>query len=445
VNAQSAGQRLAERLRLLAPVEAIRALESAHAADAAEALRGIDVNVAQLLFRGLDSEAAARVLEEFPPELQEMFLASVPVDAATDLVERMASDDAADLLQGLPAERAEALLDGMDRVEAARIAAVLRWPDGTAGALMATETIAVREDQTIAETIEAIRRQRPASDSAYYVYVVDADGRLTGVLSLRDLVTAPPGAANRTIVRRDVHAVEALTDQEEVARRFGKYSLLAMPVTDEDGRLLGVVTVDDVVDVVREEADEDAYRLAGSSPEAEHAPPLRRALIRLPWILLGISIEIVAAKSLSLFAGSLERLLTLAYFLPVLNSMAGNFGIQTVATLVRAFASGEIDTGDFRRAVRREIGMALVVAAASAAVVGLVVVAWERSAALAIVTGGAMLLALVAAAGLSVGVPFALVRLGGDPAVASGPVVTTSLDVLTGLLYLSLATAALLR
>jgi len=445
VNDRSMGMRLADRLPHMAPAEAIRSLEQARPADAAEALREIEAPVARLLFRGLRSESAALILEEFPPELQETFLAAVPVSAATDVVERMASDDAADLLQELPSERAEALLDAMAPEEAERIESLLRWPEGTAGALMATETIVVREDQTIVETMEAIRRQHPESDSAYYIYVVDEGRRLTGVLSLRDLITAPPDARNRSIVRRDVHAVEATTDQEEVARRFGKYSLLAMPVTDGDGRLLGVVTVDDVADVVREEADEDAYRLAGSTPEAEQAAPLRRAVIRLPWVLVGIGIEIVAAKSLSLFAGSLERLLELAYFLPVLNSMAGNFGIQTVATLVRAFASGELETRDFRHALRRELGMAGLVAAVCGLVITAVVFGWERSLPLALVTGGAMVAALVVASLLAVGIPFLLVRFGSDPAVASGPVVTTSLDVVTGVVYMSLTTFLLLR
>ncbi len=423
-------------------VERIRAL---HPADAAEALREVPDRELAALLAGLDRSQAALILEALGPERVEPILGLLGVERASDLLEEMQSDDAADLLTTLTPQEATRLLATMDAPEAGRVRSLLTYPEGTAGALMATEVVTLNADLTGEAALAALRRIAPDAETIYYVYVIDEARRLVGVLSLRDLILADPARPIAEIVNERVITVRADEDQEAVARVFDRYGFLAVPVVDDERHLLGVVTLDDVLDVVVEEAVEDINKLSGvgEEPVEEGKALWKAAAVRLPWLLIAILVELVGARVIEGYAHTLRALLALAYFMPVLNSMAGNLGIQTVALMVRGFATGEIQPDRLGVLVAREVGVASLIAAASGALVAAVALGWQQVPLLAVITGVSMGLALLLASTVGVAIPVLLSRMGRDPAVASGPLVTSGLDLTTVTIYFTVASLLL--
>jgi magnesium transporter len=423
-------------------VERIRAL---HPADAAEALREVPDQELVAVLAGLDRAQAALILEALGPERVEPILGLLGVERASDLLEEMQSDDAADLLTTLTPQEATRLLATMDAPEAGRVRSLLTYPEGTAGALMATEVVTLNADLTGEAALAALRRIAPDAETIYYVYVIDEAGRLVGVLSLRDLILADPARPIAEIVNERVITVRADEDQEAVARVFDRYGFLVVPVVDDERHLLGVVTLDDVLDVVVEEAVEDINKLSGvgEEPVEEGKALWRAAAVRLPWLLLAILVELVGARVIEGYAHTLRALLALAYFMPVLNSMAGNLGIQTVALMVRGFATGEIQPDRLGVLVAREVGVASLIAATSGALVAAVALGWQQVPLLAAITGLSMALALLLASTVGVAIPVLLSRMGRDPAVASGPLVTSGLDLTTVTIYFTVASLLL--
>jgi magnesium transporter len=416
-----------------------RLLASTHPADVAEATAGLpDEDTLRILAAAGDQ--APRVFEYLPPERQRSLLERLRPELATDVLEEMSSDDVADLLRELPLARAAELLQSMEAAEQARVAPLLGWPEGTAGAIMASEVVALREDETAAQALAHLRATAPDAETIYYIYVVDAGRRLRGVMSLRDLILAEPDAQLSAIAQRGVVAVRVDDDQETVARTFEKYALLALPVLDLEGRVVGVVTVDDVMDVVTEEASEDAYRLAGLVEEVEAVDsPATRALKRLPWLLVLLGLQALGARIIEGFEHTLQAVVALAYFIPMLNNQAGNMGVQSAAFLVRAIATGEVDRRSYRQFVLRECVVGVTAGLASG-VVGLAIgLIWKGDLQLGLTLGTTLLVALFVASVLGSVVPLVLTMLRKDPAVAAGPFITSSLDVINILIYFSVA------
>ncbi|MGH2406056.1 MAG: magnesium transporter, partial [bacterium] len=361
-----------ESLRALARADPgrLRAeLESIHPADIADALTGMDDAEAVAVLSAVP-EFAPAVIEHLPAERQETLLRRLAPQQASDVLEEMASDEAADLLAELPAAQAEQLLEGMAPAEAADVRELLAYPPHTAGGLMATEVVTVRAEGTVGDAMARLQAIAPDAETIYYVYVVDAAGRLVGVVSLRDLFLARPLAPLASIVRTNVVSARVDDDQEAVARLFEKYRLQALPVVDPGNRLLGVVTVDDIMHVVTEEASEDAYKLAGLVEEVEaFDSPVTRAGKRLPWLLALLVAEGIAARVIGGFEHTLAAVIALAYYIPVVTDMAGNMGIQSVAVAVRSIATGEVDRRSYRQLIVREclVGIAAGVASGLAA------------------------------------------------------------------------------
>ncbi|MDR5683081.1 MAG: magnesium transporter [Armatimonadota bacterium] len=416
-----------------------RALASAHPADVAEATEGLrDEDVLRVL--AALGDRAGVVFEHLPPERQRSVLERLRPDLAAGVLEEMSSDDMADVLRELPLARAAELLRDMDAAEQARVAPLLAWPEGTAGALMASEVVTLREDMTVARALERLRASAPDAETIYYVYTVDADRRLRGVVSLRDLILADPDVPLSAIARRDVIAVRADDDQETVARTFEKYALLALPVVDRQGRVVGVVTVDDVMDVVSEEASEDAYRLAGLVEEVEAVDsPAIRASKRLPWLLVLLGLEAVGARIIGGFEHALQAVIALAYFIPMLNDQAGNMGVQSAAMAVRAIATGEVDRRSYRQFVLREWVVGVTAGLASGAVGLAIGLVWQGDLRLGLTLGTTLLVSMSAASVLGSLAPLVLTVLRKDPAVAAGPFITSTMDVINVLVYFSVA------
>ncbi|MCS7172748.1 MAG: magnesium transporter [Armatimonadetes bacterium] len=429
--------RLRELLR--DPVRLREVAREMHPADVAEALQHLPDPEAQQVLEALGSRGA-EAMEYLPPDRQQALLRGIPLEVQAELLEGMSTDDAADLLGRLSPEEARSLLDRMAPAEAEDVRKLLHYGPQTAGGRMTPEFVAVRQDWTVEEALEHLRRMAPRAETVYYVYVVDPEGRLRGVVSLRDLIVAHPGTRIAAVMTTRVISVQAEDDQETVARTFKKYGLLALPVVDREGRLVGVVTVDDILDVVEEEATEDAYRLTGlvEVVEAERSP-WRRALRRLPWLVALMALESVAAQVVGQFEHILQALVALAFFIPMLNDQAGNMGIQCAAFAIRALATGEVDRRTYRTFLAREVVVGLISALWSAGVAAAIGWVWWRDPRLSLVLALTIFVVMNVAALLGSVIPLGLTLLRRDPAVASGPFITSLMDLLTVTVYFTVA------
>ncbi len=421
------------------PARVREALRETHPADVAEALQHLSDSEAKQVLEALRPRSG-EVMEYLPPERQRTLLHEVSPELQAEILAGMSTDDAADLLGRLRPEEAQTLLRRMAPAEAEDVRKLLGYRPQTAGGRMSPEFVAVHQDQTVEEALEYLRRVAPAAETVYYVYVVDSEGRLRGVVSLRDLIVARPETRIAAVMTTRVISVQAEDDQETVARLFEKYGLLALPVVDRAGRLVGVVTVDDVLDVVEEEATEDAYRLAGvvEAVEAERSP-WRRALRRLPWLLTLMGLEAMAAQVVGHFEHALQALVALAFFIPMLNDQAGNMGIQCVAFAVRAIATGEVDRRTYRAFVLREGLVGLVSALLSSGVAAAIGWVWWQDARLSLALACTVFVTMNVAALLGSVLPLGLTLLRRDPAVASGPFITSLMDLVTVTVYFTVA------
>lgn len=421
-------------------------LADLYPADIAEILYELDEEQRPRLLRLLDSERAALTLQEMDPEDQSTLLHALDQGQASEILEEMATDDIADLVGELPQPEAQHILELMDREEAEDVQELLEYPEDSAGGLMTFEYIAIHEANTAQEAIDKLRELAPDAETTYYLYVVDTHERLTGVVSLRDLIVAPPDRLISQIMRRNVISVHVDTDQEEVAKVVSKYHLLAVPVVNAAGVMQGIVTVDDVIDVIHEEATEDIYRLASAPGEEEDATTgvWEKAKKRLPWLFILLFGELLAASIIKRYDATLQSVLALAFFIPLLIGMAGNVGTQSLAVTVRGLATGELDRRSIWPSVMRESMVGVLIGAACGVLVYGVAWLWLPSGfepgIVGTIVGLAMTLNLTVAAVLGTFVPFVLERFDVDPAVASGPFVTTALDVIGMVIYFLIAT-----
>lgn len=353
-----------------------------------------------------------------------------------------APDDAADLLDLLPGDRREQILAKLGGDQGTALEALLEQDEPTAGSIMTTDFLALREDLAVTEAIEAIRRY-PRKESFFYVYTIDSDEHLVGVLSLRSLILADPGVALAAIMVPHVVRCSVETSQEEVARLVARYDLLSIPVVDTQNRLVGVITVDDVLDVIQEEAEEDLLHLGGVAVgERVSTAPLTAFRMRLPWLMVNLVTAFVASSVVRIFEGTIDQWAALAVFMPIVAGMGGNAGTQTLTVFVRALALGEIDWQTRWRPLMKEF----IIGAGNGAVLGfltaVIVWLWVGDHRLALILFAAMIFNMVVA-GLAGGlVPVMLKRLGFDPAISSSIFVTTFTDVAGFFVFLGLAQLA---
>ena len=408
-----------------------RLLEKSHPADIAEVadrLTPADRKAVYDLIRSDDVRAEVLALLEFSARAD--LLSGLDAEVAARIVRLMSKDDAALLLREMPRERADDILANLGD-DAEEIDSLLGYAEETAGGIMSPEFLALAQDLTVRAAIEAVQ-QRGDAEASFYVYVVDDGGHLTGVLSLRQLIVQPPDKTLRDFMVADPIRVTTEQDQEEVSRAVARYDLLAVPVVDASNRLVGVVTVDDVIDVMREEATEDILKLAGTTVEEVQSPgPLRGAWIRFPWLAASFIGGFGGIYLLSNFEALLANTVQIAFFLPIVLAMGGNVASQCSMVVVRGLATGRLEVGSLPRIVTHEVGISALLAATFA--VSLALAAWglgygpER---LPVVVALGMFVSMLVAAGLGSSLPLLFSRLGVDPAVASGPFVTTSVDVM---------------
>jgi magnesium transporter len=413
--------------------------------DVAILLRGMPDADRLELFRLLVAEfpvAAGVVLTEIePPQRQGLLEALTPEEIAA-VLEHSAVDDTVFLVDSLPPELHDRVLEIADKRELAEVQTQLTYLGDTAGRIMNTEFFALAESTTVRQAIDAIQQTKDV-EMIFYLYVTDRDGHLVGVTSLRQLLMTPPDRTLGAIMNRSVIKAHTDTDQEEVAQVAARYDLLAIPVTDAENHLVGIVTVDDIIDIVKEEATEDFYKMVGTS-DAEllyQEQPLKVARIRLPWLMVNLVGLILSGLLLKHFQVTLREALFLLTFVPVVMGMGGSIGSQTSTIAVRALAAGRLGKGPggLRHFLGQQVLVGAILGLAVAVVVGVVAWVLEANPYYALVAGGAVLLTIVVAASNGVLVPIVFRRLGIDPALSTGPLVTTVNDLTGILIFFTLA------
>ena len=417
----------------------LRELLDQDPADIAEILEDLSseqaTDLVHLLFL---RHAAAEPLGEMDPDDSAELVAQLDRAEASEILSRMDPDDAVDVLLELPEEIQQELLSKLSRPDAEILAGLLAYPADSAGGLMSPEIVPLSLSMSVQEAIEILRRRQEEAETVYYAYAVDDEGRLQGVLSLRDMALAAPGKSLRDLVVRDAVKVSVTEDVEEVARTFDKYDYFALPVVDENERLLGVITVDDVIDVIREEATEDIYGLAGVPIEEGVDTGWWRSLgLRLPWLYVRLLTALAAAVVVGLFEATIAKVAALAVLMGVIAGQGGSAGMQTVTIITRGIALGEVAPRQGWRLLAKEFLLGAANGVLIGATIGLITYFWKGEFLMGIAAFLAMLLNMVVAGVCGVLIPLAVRGLGRDPALASGIFLTTVTDVIGfGFLFL---------
>jgi len=388
---------------------------------------------------GRDFDFAA--LTEVDDAVREEILEEVPNEAIAEGMRDLDSDDAVYILEDLDEADQEEVLANLPALDRDTLERALDYPDETAGRRMQTDVIAVPPFWTVGQTIDFMRETDDLPDQFYSIFIVDGQRRLVGTVPLDKLLRTKRPVRISDLMGEVEHAAHVLDDQEEVAETFKRYNLVSVPVTDDDGRLVGVLTFDDIVDVIDQEADEDILALGGVKASEESSDPaFAIARGRIPWLLANMVTAFLASSVISGFSGQIEKMVALAVLAPIVASMGGNAGTQTMTVTVRALATRSLDKGDAWRTVLREGSVGLLNGVVLAVVVGTVAGLWFQNRDLGVVIGLSMQFVLVAAALGGVLVPIVIDKLGIDPAVSSGPFVTTVTDIVGFFTFLGFAT-----
>ncbi len=416
-----------------------------HPADLADALQRIPAEEARALLEHLSPAKAAAVAAELEEDQVRDLLPGFTPDQLGAMLQELPADEAADLAQGLPLETRGDALAAMEPEDSARVTALLKYPEDTAGGIMSDRFIALQPDQTLAEAQEMLRAEpEPEGKDVSYLYVTDKHGRLSGVVSLRDLVFRRPERKVAEVMSREVRFLWADADQEEIARQFDHYHYMGLPVLERDRRLVGVVRASDALEIAQDEATEDMQLMVGLSGEERALTPWQTSIQRrLPWLYINLGTAFLAAIVVSLFESTIAGWTALAVFLPIVAGQGGNAGVQTLTVIIRDLALGEIAMKDARRTLIKELILGALNGLAIGLVLGLAGFLWKGDLQLGLVAGVAMLLNMVAAALSGVLIPYGLKVFKVDPALASGIFLTTVTDVAGFFFFLGLAALSL--
>lgn len=420
--------------------------QNLHPADLAEILEELEDSERISIIENLDEDVAADTIAEADSETQLQIIEQLDTETASEIIEEMDPDEAADLLQDMDQDRAREILDHMDLDEASDVRKLLEHDEYTAGGIMTTEYAAIFEDFTVANAFSHMRLVAADIEIIYYMYVIDNQDRLKGVVSIRDLLSANPAMLVSEIMDDDLVWVTPETPQEEVATIINKYDYMAIPVVNEQQQILGVVTVDDIMDVMEEEATEDIFKLAGTSDEElTYSSPFQACRVRLPWLLITLGTGFITSTILKYFMDEFKEVIALVFFVPVVMAMGGNTGIQSSTLVIRGLALNSFTNADLFKRLVREIAAGALMGSACGIVVGLWAEYLIRSGEAGIIThsslylamtvGLAMMGAMTFAAMFGAVVPIIFDRFKIDPAVASGPFVTSSNDIFALLIY----------
>lgn len=420
-------------------------VKKTHAADLSAVFPSLSLSDQHRLFEMIkDTEQKGVLFSELEEDIFLNFVEGIELDEIVEILESMPTDDVADLIGRLPDEMSDTILEKMKKEGSEEVEGLLRYDDDTAGGIMVPDFIALKEDTTAKEAIESLQKEHQDVEMPFYLYVVDEYGKLTGVSSLRQLVVVPPETMLKDFMATDVFSVQTDMDQEEVAKIVARYDILAVPVVDETNRLVGIVTVDDVIDIFRQEATEDILKMAGVGEEfVETKSVFKSTRIRLPWLFASCIGGMIAFFIISHFEESLIRYAYLAAFIPVIMGMGGNIGTQSSTIVVRGLATGRINTRDIWTVVLKELTVGCILGLVYGFLIGAVAQIRYSTTAFAISVGLAVISSMAVAALVGSLVPMAFAKINIDPAVATGPFVTTAIDVISVSFYFFIATALL--
>lgn len=418
-----------------------------HQADIAEVVRGLNrLKDKKILLEYTDSETSALVLNELESEEITEILNALPDEEVAEILENMSSDDAADFLGEVSEIDKEKYLDMFEKTSAEEVQELLSYDEDTAGGIMTTEYIAIPYNITVERAIKALRENAPDAETVYYIYVINLKNQLLGVISLRELIIANKDLLVSEVMKKNIISVNAFDDQEEVAKVVSKYDFLAIPVVNVNNHLLGIITVDDIIDVIHEEAVEDMYRMAGVS-ETEEDPnsKLSGALkSRLPWLFVTLLGGLLSGNVLSVFSEQFSSVVALTFFIPLLAGMGGNVGTQSSTVTVRGIAIGDINSATIIKTIIKESSLGIMIGAIMGVMVTGAAYLWQGNIKLGMVVGLAMMANIFTAATMGTFVPILFKRIGIDPAVASAPFITTTIDILGLIIYSTLASILLI-
>jgi len=413
-----------------------------HPADIADLLDVLEEPARLVVFELLDAATASEVLDETLDDTTLELVEAMPDEHIADLLEILPMDDAAELLSELPPERSEELIALMEPDEATEVQKLLAHAEDTAGRLMTEKVIRVRRRWTVQETIEHLREMDPETETFAYLYAVDDNDHLTGVVPLRRLLTASPETNLGELLDPQVVSVSVDTDQEEVARLVARYDFAAIPVVDREGRLAGVITHDDVVDILEDEVTEDIQRLGGAEPLERDYLATRVLTVfrkRIGWLLLLFLTETLTGSVIRLFADELDKAVALSFFIPLLIGTGGNAGSQTTSTITRALAVGDVTLRDALRVWWHESRVGFLLGFGMAAVAFIRALTWGTSDAMALTVALTIFAIVLWANNMGSLLPLLAARVGIDPAIVSGPMMSTLVDATGLLIYFSIA------
>lgn len=446
MEAQELAEKISDYIKQGNTQEIKDALSSAHPSEIAVLLQHFDPEERSRVINSLDTEMASETIFELDIEQRKKILAELDQEKIAKIVGEMDSDDAADLISELPEDKQKIVLALMHPEEVKEFQPLLVYPEDSAGGIMQTELVEITQDSTVKDTINWIRLIADDVEDFYEIYVTDENDRLLGEVSLNELILANPLTKVEDIMTPVEATVTPYVDQEEVASIFKKYDMVSLPVVDEGGRLLGRITADDVIDVITEEASEDAYRFAGVQEYLHpiHTPIITRIKLRTPWLLLTLFGElIIAFVIVHVFQPTLEKVAILAAFMPAIMATGGNVGIQTTSIMIRGIGMGTINIGQIFNLIFSEtkVGLSLGVICGTVAAVAGVVISLNQPqvAELALAVFAAMVSATFATSFIGVAAPLILYRLKFDPAAASGPFLTMFNDMFGSVVYLFIA------
>lgn len=434
-------------LRRNAITHLAKIVSKTHAADLSQIFRAISLGDQKKIFHLIDDpEKKAFLFSELEGSTFHDLIEELPIDAIVEVIEHMPADDAANLIDRLPEEKSALILEQMKDAESTEVEDLLCYSDGTAGRIMVTDFVALKENLTAREAIEAFQREHLDVEMPFYIYVVDDNKRLVGVISLRQLVVVKPETPLKDFMTTDIFSVRTDIDQEEVAKIVARYDILAVPVVDEQNVLVGIVTVDDVIDIFRKEATEDMLKMAGVGETFVETQSVFRSIrIRLPWLFASCLGGIAVFFIIGGFEASLARFACLAAFIPVITGMGGNVGTQSSTIVVRGLATGRFQVRNLWPVMLKELSIGLILGMIYGLLIGTVAQFYFGGEGgtlyFPIAVGLSVLCSMCLSSFVGSFVPMFFARVHIDPAVATGPFVTTAIDIISVSCYFRLATS----
>lgn len=426
--------------------ESVRNLiTSLHAADIADLINHLEKEQRFDFLHAIKSVFIPEILIEVEASVREELLSFLDVETLAKAILKLASDDAVNIIEDLNEEQKEQILKALPTTDRAIFEKYLTYPEESAGRLMQREIVCVPPFWTVGEAILFVRESHELPESFYDIFIVDPRHHPIGKIALHTLLRYPLDTSVAMIMDQELHTIPVSTDQEEVARSFDHYGLVSAPVVNETGRIIGMITVDDVMDVIEEEAEEDILHMAKVSPESDfYAPVMSTAYWRVRWLVITIVNTLIASYVISQFEVSIQKITALSFLMTINAAMGGNAGMQVVTVVVRALATRYLLTTDVWKAVRKEVGVGILVGGVCAIILGTFAAIWQQDVSLGIILACALICNILWAAFAGTLLPIVVDRLGLDPAVSAGPILTTTTDVLGYAIFLGLATLFLL-